>query len=151
VKLSAQLKLLPTAEQAAILRATLETANAACDHVSRVAWDTRTFREYALRQLVYGDLRATYGLGAQIAQHCVVKVADAYTRDRTQQHLFRPTGSLAFDDRNLSYALPPASVSIWTLQGRQSIPFTCSGTNGSCCTPAVVKAIWSTPRDSGTC
>jgi IS605 OrfB family transposase len=78
-----------------------------------------------LRKLLYGGLRATYGLGAQIAQHCVAKVADAYTRDRTRQHRFRPTGSLAFDDRNLSYAPPATSVSIWTLQGRQSIPFAC--------------------------
>ena len=81
--------------------------------------------EYALRKLVYGDLRTTYGLGAQIAQHCVAKVADAYARDRTWQHRFRSTGSLAFDDRNLSYALPAASVSIWTLQGRQSMAFVC--------------------------
>jgi IS605 OrfB family transposase len=125
VKLIAQLKLLPTPEQAAVLHATLERANAACDHASRVAWQTRTFREYALRKLVYDDLRAIYGLGAQIAQHCVAKVADAYTRDRRSQHRFRPTGSIAFDDRNLSYALPDHSISIWTLDGRQSIPFVC--------------------------
>jgi putative transposase len=79
---------------------------------------------------VYGDLRATYGLGAQIAQHCVAKVADAYTRDSTRQHRFRSTGSLAFDDRNFSYALPAASVSIWTLKGRQSIPFACGARQG---------------------
>ena len=125
MKLIAQLKLLPTAEQADALRATLEKANAACDDVSRVAWESGAFREYALRKLVYGDLRTTYGLGAQIAQHCVAKVADAYARDRTRQHRFRATGSLAFDDRNLSYALPAASVSIWTLHGRQSMAFVC--------------------------
>jgi putative transposase len=125
VKLIAQLKLLPTAEQADALRATLEKANAACNHVSRVAWESGTFREYALRKLVYADVRATYGLGAQIAQHCVAKVADAYARDRTAQRTFKPYGSMAFDDRNLSYALPDASVSLWTVWGRQRIPFAC--------------------------
>jgi hypothetical protein len=130
VKLIAQLKLLPAPEQVEVLRATLERANAACDHVSPVACESGTFREYALRTLVYGDLRATYGLGAQIAQHCMAKVADAYTRDSTRQHRFRPTGSLAFDDRNLSYALPAASVSIWALKGRQSIPFACGERQG---------------------
>jgi putative transposase len=125
VKLIAQLKLRPSPEQANALRATLETANAACNHASRVAWESGTFREYALRKLVYGDLRNTYGLGAQTAQHCVAKVADAYTRDRTRCLTFKPHGSIAFDDRNLSYALPDASVSIWTLHGRERIPFVC--------------------------
>jgi IS605 OrfB family transposase len=125
VKLIAQLKLLPTADQADALRATLETANAACNHVSRVAWESGTFREYALRKLVYADVRATYALGAQIAQHCVAKVADAYAGDRTAQRTFKPYGSIAFDDRNLSYALPDASVSLWIVCGRQRIPFAC--------------------------
>jgi IS605 OrfB family transposase len=125
VKLIAQLKLLPTPEQAEALRATLETANAGCDYVSRVAWERNTFREYALRKLVYGDLRATYGLGAQIAQHCVAKVSDAYAHERTTRHTFKPHGSIAFDDRNLSYALPDGSVSIWTVRGRERIPFVC--------------------------
>jgi IS605 OrfB family transposase len=125
VKLIAQLKLLPSPEQADALRATLETANAACDYVSRVAWESGAFREYPLRKLVYGDLRATYGLGAQIAQLCVAKVADAYAHGRTARRTFKPHGSIAFDDRNLSYALPDASVSIWTLRGRERIPFVC--------------------------
>jgi putative transposase len=125
VKLIAQLKLLPSDQQAAVLRRTLETANAACNHASQAAWQAQTCCEYAQRKLVYGDLRSRYGLGAQIAQHCVAKVADAYTRDRTTAHTFKPHGSVAFDDRNLSYALPDRSVSIWTLEGRQSIPFVC--------------------------
>jgi IS605 OrfB family transposase len=125
VKLIAHLKLRPTPEQADALRATLETANAACDYASQVAWDTHTFREYALRKLVYGELRVTYGLGAQIAQHCVAKVADAYAHDRDTRRTFKPHGSIAFDERNLSYALPDASVSIWTVRGRERIPFVC--------------------------
>ncbi len=125
MKLIAQLKLRPTPEQSDALRATLVTANAACDYVSRVAWDSKTFREYALRKLVYGELRASYGLGAQITQHCVAKVADAYAHDQDTPRTFKPRGSIAFDDRNLSYALPDASVSIWTLRGRLRIPFVC--------------------------
>jgi IS605 OrfB family transposase len=125
VKLIVQLKLRPTPEQADALRATLETANAACDDASRVAWDTKTFREYALRKLVYGELRARYGLGAQIAQHCVAKVAAAYAHAQDRCRTFKPRGSIAFDARNLSYALTDASVSIWSLRGRLRIPFVC--------------------------
>jgi hypothetical protein len=125
VKLIAQLKLRPTPEQADALRAPLETANAACNYVSQVAWDSGTFREYALRKLVYGELRATYGLGAQVAQHCVAKVADAYAHDRATRRTFELHGAIAFDDRNLSYALPDASVSNWTVRGRERIAFVC--------------------------
>jgi putative transposase len=38
---------------------------------------------------------------------------------------FRPLASIAYDDRILSFALPDSSISIWTLDGRQSIPFVC--------------------------
>jgi len=33
--------------------------------------------------------------------------------------------AIAYDDRILSFALPDSSVSIWTLNGRQAIPFVC--------------------------
>ena len=48
VKLTIQLKLLPTSDQAGALKRTLETANTACDYISQVAWDTRTFGKFAL-------------------------------------------------------------------------------------------------------
>src|SRR5262249_37789189 len=38
---------------------------------------------------------------------------------------FRPLASIAYDERILSFALPDASLSIWTLDGRQSLPFVC--------------------------
>jgi putative transposase len=43
MKLTAQLKLLPTPEQADSLKRTLEAANAACNYISNMAWETRTF------------------------------------------------------------------------------------------------------------
>jgi hypothetical protein len=39
MKLTAQLKLLPTPQQAAALKRTLEAANAACNAISQVAWE----------------------------------------------------------------------------------------------------------------
>jgi putative transposase len=125
VKLIAQLKLLPSPQQAELLTCMLTTVNAACDYISRVAWDTSVFREYALRKIVYADVRGTFGLGAQVAQHCVAEVADTYKVDKKRLHTFAPLGSIAFDDRNLSYNIKGSSVSIWTVSGRQSIPFVC--------------------------
>jgi len=48
MRLIAQRKLHPTPEQADALWHTLEQANAACNDVSRVAWDQQVFGTYDL-------------------------------------------------------------------------------------------------------
>jgi putative transposase len=125
MKLIAQLKLLPTPEQADTLKRTLEAANAACDYISQIAWDTRTFGKFALQKLCYLDVRELFGLSAQMVVRALAKVGDAYKLDKQSKRTFRPLASIAYDDRILSFALPDSSVSIWTLDGRQSIPFVC--------------------------
>lgn len=125
MKLIAQLKLIPSLEQADALRRTLEAANAACTHISAVAWATRTFGKFPLQKLVYQDVRETFKLGAQLAVRCIAKVADAYKLDRKHQRTFKPTAAVAFDDRNLSWNLKGSHVSIWTVDERQAIRFVC--------------------------
>jgi IS605 OrfB family transposase len=125
MKLIAQLKLLPTPEQADAVKRTLHQANAACDRISNTAWQTQTFNQFDLHKLAYADVRETFGLASQMAVRCISKVADAYKLDRNCQRTFNPTGSIAYDDRILSWNLKDPSVSIWTLDGRQSIPFVC--------------------------
>jgi putative transposase len=125
VKLTIQLKLLPTPEQADALKRTLEQANAACDYISQVAWDTGMFSKFALQKVCYQDVRDTFGLAAQMVIRALAKVGDAYKRDRHVKRMFRPLSAFAYDDRILSFALPDSSVSIWTLNGRQAIPFVC--------------------------
>src|SRR3712207_562674 len=125
MKLTVQLKLLPTPEQADALKRTLETANAACDSISQVAWQTRTFRQFAIHKLTYQAARETFHLAAQLTVRCIAKVADAYKLDRTSLRSFVPHGAVAYDDRILSFALPDSLISIWTLDGRQAIPFVC--------------------------
>jgi IS605 OrfB family transposase len=125
MKLIAQLKLLPNPEQADALGRTLETTNAACNSISDVAWDTRTFGKFALQKLSYQDVRETFGLSAQMVIRALAKVGDAYKLDKQTKRTFRPLASIAYDDRILSFTLPASSISIWTLDGRQSIPFVC--------------------------
>lgn len=125
MKLIAQVKLLPTADQAAALRRTLAQANAACDSISKAAWVTKTFRQFDIHKLSYAEARSTFGLAAQLTVRCISKVADAYKVDRKRQRTFTPTGSIAYDDRILSWNLQDRAVSIWTLAGRQLIPFVC--------------------------
>jgi putative transposase len=125
MRLTAAIRLLPTPEQADALRRTLEAANAACDYISQVAWESKTFRQFAIHKLTYQAVRETFHLAAQLAVRCIAKVADAYKLDRKTQRTFQPHGAVPYDDRILSYNLKSSEVSIWTLNGRQAIPFVC--------------------------
>ena len=125
MKLIAQLKLQPSPEQAVLLKQTLEAANAACNYICGVAWSTRTFGTFALQKLCYQDIRETFGLSAQMTVRAFAKVGDAYKLDKQTQRTFLPLAAIAYDDRILSFALPDSSISIWTLDGRQTIPFVC--------------------------
>ena len=125
MKLIAQLKLEPTNEQADMLKRTLAAANEACNSISSVAWQTKTFGKFDLQKLCYTHVRETFGLSAQMTVRALAKVGDAYKLDKKTERRFRPLASIAYDDRILSYNLKGSSVSIWTLDSRQSIPFVC--------------------------
>jgi putative transposase len=125
VKLTAPVKLKPTPEQAALLKQTLEQANAACDFASGQAWKTQTFKKFALHHLCYRDIRIRFRLSAQVAVRVIAKVADAYALDTQMCRTFKPSGSIAYDDRILTWRLTDNTVSIWTLAGRMRIPFVC--------------------------
>src|SRR3712207_2857747 len=123
MKLIAQIKLDPSPEQHAALLATLAEANAACDAISLIAWQAREFRRIPLQKLSYHRVKETFHLGAQVLIRCIAKVADAYKLDRKVQRTFRRHGAIAFDDRNLSWYTDKEAVSIWTIEGRQYIPY----------------------------
>lgn len=124
MKLTIAVKLQPTPEQAVLLRETTERANAACNHISAVAWETQTFGTYALQKATYYEVKDAFGLTAQMVVRCVAKVADAYKLDKKTQRIFRPLGAIAYDDRILRWQ--ESRVSIWVAGGkRQWIPFIC--------------------------
>ncbi len=123
MKLIAQVKLLPTSEQAQALRQTIERSNAACQFVSDTAWETMTFRQYDLHHKCYQAVRDRFGLSAQMTIRAIAKVANAYKRDRKVKRTFKLTGSIAYDDRILSWRMQDHTVSIWTTEGRLRIPF----------------------------
>lgn len=123
MKLTAKVKLQPTEEQAQLLLKTLETANAACNWISEQGWNSRTFGQFALHKITYKTAREMFGLSAQIVIRCISKVADAYKLDRETKRTFKPHGGIAYDDRVLNWRLKTQTVSIWTMAGRQVIPF----------------------------
>ena len=121
----AQVKLQPTEEQSQSLLDTLEKANAACNYVSQVAWETKTFHQFALHKLTYYDVREKFGLSAQITVRIEAKVSDAYKLDHGHKRAFLKHGAIAYDERILSWRLHDQTANIWTTGGRQRMPFVC--------------------------
>jgi IS605 OrfB family transposase len=124
MKLVAQLQLLPTPEQQASLRETLQTANAACNRISDLAWEHQTFGQYRLHHLSYHLCRQEFPLAAQMVVRSIAKVADAYKRDKKVHRRFRPTAAQPFDDRIFRF-VDDHTISLWTTGGRQKMPFVC--------------------------
>ena len=125
MKLTAQVKLLATSDQKVLLDRTLRAANAACTFASGVAWQARTFRQFALHRLVYREIRARFHLSAQMAVRVIAKVADAYKAGRKGERSFQPRGCFPYDLHLLSWKMAAPTVSLWTLGGRQVIRFAC--------------------------
>lgn len=123
MQLTAKVKLTPTEAQADSLKRTLEKANAACNYISDVAWSERIFGKFQVQKLVYHDVRQSFDLAAQLTIRCIAKVTDAYRIDKKTKREFQPFGSIAFDDRILAWKLAKNEISIWTIDGRQIIPF----------------------------
>ena len=103
----------------AALADTMAKFNAACNWLSRKAWDTQTFRHFDLHKIAYHQVRADFGLPSQLAVRALAKIADSYKTDRSIQHTFGPRGAVVFDARcfkmkGLSSAL------LTTTQGRHS-------------------------------
>jgi IS605 OrfB family transposase len=125
VKLVAQVKLVPTQEQREYLKKTLQAVNHAANKVSEGAFASKTFKRFDLHQQWYQTIRTETGLTAQIVALLFAKVADAYKLDTLTQRTFRPHGAISYDSRILRYILDKKKVSIWTVAGREHIPFVC--------------------------
>lgn len=123
MKLTAKVKLQPTDAQADSLKRTLETANEACNYISGVAWDAKTFGQFQIHKLVYADVRAKFGLSSQLTVRCIAKVTDAYKLDRKTKRTFKPHGAVPYDDRILYWQTDNQVISIWTLDGRQRMGY----------------------------
>lgn len=125
MKLIAQVKLQPDEQQAKSLLQTLAAANHAANLLSEIAWNTKQFRQFDLHHAGYYAIREQFGLSAQSAVRVISKVADAYKLDRKTKRTFKPHGAIAYDSRILRWFVQERRVSIWTLDGRITLPFVC--------------------------
>lgn len=118
------LKLKPSAEQHADMLATLERANATCNWLSQQAFEAKVFQQFHLHRLAYHAARKQFELSAQMTVRAIAKTADSYKIQKTTQTVFQKHGAIAYDDRILSFKSGDR-VSLWTLNGRQTMPFVC--------------------------
>lgn len=124
MKLIVNLKLKPLESQQSALLETLKQANLACDWISQMAFENKIFKQFDLHKLCYKITRQTFNLSAQIVVRQIKKVVDSYKIQKKKQTTFKPTGSIAYDDRIISFKKNNL-VSIWTVEGRSNIPFVC--------------------------
>lgn len=122
MKLVVNIKLKPTQEQVTALKQTLEVSNAACNYISELAWNTKTFSQYALHKLAYKQTKEKFSLTAQVVVRSIAKVSDAYKLDIKTQRYFREYSAQPYDERIVRFTKDDL-VSIWTVTGRQKIPF----------------------------
>ncbi|MGL4611603.1 MAG: RNA-guided endonuclease InsQ/TnpB family protein [Trueperaceae bacterium] len=123
MKLTAKIKLTPTPEQRKLLRQTLETANAACNYISDIAWEKQVFKQFPLHRLVYFATKEKFDLGAQMVVRLEAKVSDSYKLDKKTKRTFKKHGAIAYDSRIFTYKPTKQEVSIWLMGGRQTISF----------------------------
>ena len=120
MKLTLQLKLVPTPEQHAALLATMRAFNAAASYAARVGVESRVFSQASIHKRCYRELRGRFRLSAQMAVRAIGKAVEAFKRDQKTCPVFRETGAMTYDERLLGWK-GPAYVSLLTLQGRQVV------------------------------
>jgi IS605 OrfB family transposase len=116
------LKLAPTIEQHQALLETMHVFNEAANYVASIAFAEKSANKFELQKLVYGELRTTYHLPAQLAIRCISKATEAYKRDKSIQPTFRPEGAIVYDPRVMAFK-GIDTVSLLTLSGRVLVPF----------------------------
>ena len=120
MKLTIQLQLLPSPEQAALLLDTMRRFNEAASFAARVGFDAGVFSQPSVHKRAYHEIRARFGLFAQLAVRAIGKAVECFARDKTVCPTFRPDGAITYDQRNLSFK-GLDRVSLATLTGRETI------------------------------
>jgi putative transposase len=120
MKLTLQLKLVPTADQHVALLDTMRAFNAAASHAAQVGFRDHVFTQQSIHRRCYRELRDCFGLSAQMAVRAIGKAVKVFKRDKRQCPVFRSDGAMTYDERLLGWK-GPAYVSLLTLQGRQVV------------------------------
>lgn len=124
MKLTLQLRLLPTADQKAQLLETMERFNEAATFAARVGFEHKVYGQVSIHGLAYHEIRERFGLSAQMAVRAIAKAVECFQRDKSVCPVFKPLGAICYDQRVLSFK-GLTTVSLWAMKGRLLIPFVC--------------------------
>jgi len=118
-----KIRLYPSFEQTEQLLRTMVRFNAACNVISKIAFENKIFGKIALQRLCYYQIRGEFKLSAQMVVRAIGKVAESYSdkNKRDTLHIFKPHGAIVYDDRILTVKSID-TVSILTLDGRIFVP-----------------------------
>jgi putative transposase len=119
--LTLKAKLQPTGEQRQRLLETMETFNHACDDISTIAYESKTYNKIKLQHILYHRIREQYKLPAQLTVRAIGKVVDSYKTERSHLHTFKPRGAIVYDQRIMGFK-GLERVSLTTLEGRVIVP-----------------------------
>src|SRR5262245_14420239 len=103
VNLTLQTQLLPDADQAKKLSATMRAFNAAADWLAGEAFRLKTANKVELQQLYYRQLRGDFGISAQMAIRCIAQVCEAYGPDKSKRPRFKKHAGIPYDQRLMSF------------------------------------------------
>ena len=118
-----KIRLYPSDEQANQLLKTMERFNAACNVISKIAFENKTFGKTMVQRLCYYQIRKKFKLSSQMVIRAIAKVCESYSgkNKRDKLHTFKPYGATVYDDRVLTVKSID-TVSILTLDGRIFVP-----------------------------
>lgn len=143
--LTIKVKLNPTEEQKQKLLRLMEIFNIACNDISKIAYESKTYNKIELQHNLYYRIREQYKLPAQISIRAISKVVDSYKsaktllKNRNIDHkkqceeletlsliYFKPHGTIIYDERIMGFK-GLEKVSLITLVGREVIPMLIGG------------------------
>jgi putative transposase len=124
MKLTVQLKLLPTPDQAMSLLDTMRLFNEAASFAASQAFAAGVFSQPSIHRIAYRECRDRFHLSAQMAVRAIGKAAEAFSSSgKDTCPVFRPDGAMTYDERILTFK-NCHKVSILTVaHGRIIVPY----------------------------
>lgn len=93
---------------------------AACNFVADYGRTNKVNRQYDLHKACYREIRARFGLSANLAVRAIARVAPRLRKAKTRASIFRPT-SIDYDIRIFSFRETDWTVSLTLLSSRERI------------------------------
>jgi len=123
---TAKLQIMVPKDDKITLLETMEAYRKACNFVSDYCFRTHDLKQFHINTMLYYDVRAKFGLGAQMAQSVIKTVIAKYkTILENQREWIKPVFSKPQLDLvwNRDYSLNKKQFSVGTCVGRRKLPF----------------------------